>query len=76
MLRILLEIWVFMRWCEDLLWDHSEFAHKSQLCSSPKVEFLQYPSHSLLGSQRGNTLLLCWPHSSHREESSSWTTSA
>ena len=34
MLRILLAIWVFMRWCEDLLWDHSEFAHKSHLCSS------------------------------------------
>jgi hypothetical protein len=49
---ILLEIWVFMRWCEDLLWDPSEFAHKNQLCSSLKVEFLPYPSHSLLGSQR------------------------
>jgi hypothetical protein len=33
-LRILLAIWGFMRWCEDLLWEHSEFAHKSQLCSS------------------------------------------
>jgi hypothetical protein len=31
---ILLEIWVLMRWCEDLLWDHSEFAHNNQLCSS------------------------------------------
>jgi hypothetical protein len=27
-------------------------------------------------SQRGNTLLLWWPHDSHTEESSSWTTSA
>jgi hypothetical protein len=50
---ILLEIWVFMRWCEDLLWDHSEFARKNQLCSSLKVEFLQYPSHSPIGESEG-----------------------
>jgi hypothetical protein len=54
-LRILLEIWVFMRWCEDLLWNHSDFAHKSQLCSSLKVEFLQYPSHSLLDFWYGSS---------------------
>ena len=75
MLCILLEIRVFMRWCEDLA-GSPEFAPQESALLQPKVEFLQYPSHSLLGSQRGNTLLLCWPHSSHREESSSWTTSA
>jgi hypothetical protein len=29
---------VLMRWCEDLLWDHSEFVHKNQLCSSLNVK--------------------------------------
>jgi hypothetical protein len=112
-MTILLEIWVFMRWCEDLLWDHSEFAHKNQLCSSLNAkttkarlevaafgvvytclheeptefdsmdELARFLKTVVFGhtsrscrSQRGNTLLLCWPHGSHREESSSWTTSA
>ena len=46
-----------LRSCEDLLWDHSEFAHKSQLCSSLKVAFLRYPSHSLSGSQNFAVML-------------------
>src|SRR5215207_5384503 len=44
-----------MRWCEDLLWDHSEFPHKSQLCSILKVEFLQHPSRSLLDFWYGSS---------------------
>ena len=48
-LCILLEIRVFMRWCEDLVWDHPSSPHKSQLCSSLKVEFLQYPFTLTIG---------------------------
>ncbi len=41
-----------------------------------KTVVLGHRLERLPESERGNTLLLCWPHGSHREESSSWTTSA